>query len=85
MDQLARVLGLKKPGFDGVMDWLLDFRKELGVPHTLADLGVKEDRISELAQHAERDPSTGGNPVPMKAEDFEVLIRAAIRGDLGGR
>jgi alcohol dehydrogenase class IV len=85
MAQLARVLGLKKPGFDGVLDWLLEFRKQLGVPHTLADLGVKEDRISELAQHAERDPSTGGNPVPMKAKDFEVLIRAATRGDLGGR
>ncbi len=82
---LARVLDLKKPGFDGVMEWLLAFRKELGVPHTLADLGVKEDKVAELAEHAERDPSTGGNPVPMKAKDFEVLIRAAISGDLGGK
>lgn len=85
MDLLARVLNLKTPGFDGVMEWLLAFRKELGVPHTLADLGVTEDKISELAEHAERDPSTGGNPVPMKASDFEVLIRAAIRGDLGAK
>lgn len=85
MALLARVLDLKKPGFDGVMEWLLAFRKELGVPHTLADLGVKEDKIAELAEHAERDPSTGGNPVPMKAKDFEVLIRAAIKGDLGGK
>ncbi len=85
MALVARVLDLKTPGFDGVMEWLLAFRKQLGVPHTLADLGVGEDKIAELAEHAERDPSTGGNPVPMKAKDFEVLIRAAIRGDLGGR
>jgi alcohol dehydrogenase class IV len=85
MALLARVLDLKTPGFDGVMEWLLAFRKELGVPHTLADLGVTEDKVSELSEHAERDPSTGGNPVPMKAKDFEVLIRAAIRGDLGGQ
>jgi alcohol dehydrogenase class IV len=85
MALLARVLDLKTPGFDGVMEWLLAFRKQLGVPHSLADLGVGEDKIAELAEHAERDPSTGGNPVPMKAKDFEVLIRAAIRGDVGGR
>ncbi|BCJ91502.1 dehydrogenase [Terrihabitans soli] len=85
MGLLARVLDLKKPGFDGVMDWLLAFRKELGVPHTLAELGVTEDKVPELAEHAERDPSTGGNPVAMKAKDFEVLIRAAIRGDLGAK
>jgi alcohol dehydrogenase class IV len=83
MGLLARVLDLKTPGFDGVMEWLLAFRKELGVPHTLAELGVTEDKVAELAEHAERDPSTGGNPVAMKAKDFEVLIRAAIRGDLG--
>jgi alcohol dehydrogenase class IV len=85
MGLLARVLDLKKPGFDGVMEWLLAFRKELGVPHTLAELGVTEDKVAELAEHAERDPSTGGNPVVMKAKDFEVLIRAAIRGDLGAK
>lgn len=85
MAQLSRALDLKTPGFDGVMEWLLAFRKQLGVPHTLADLGVSEDAIAELSQHAERDPSTGGNPVPLKAKDFEKLILAAIRGDLGAR
>lgn len=84
MALVARVLDLKTPGFDGVLEWLLDFRKRLGVPHTLAELGVKEDKLAILAEHAERDPSTGGNPVPLKAKDFEKLILACIRGDLEG-
>jgi alcohol dehydrogenase class IV len=84
MVRLARVLDLPKPGFDGVLEWLLEFRKALGVPHTLADLGVEESRAAELAEHAERDPSTGGNPVALKAAEFEILICAAIRGDLEG-
>ena len=42
MGLLSRFLDLSKPGFDGVMDWLLAFRKELGVPHSLAELGVKD-------------------------------------------
>ncbi|HVI29389.1 iron-containing alcohol dehydrogenase [Hansschlegelia sp.] len=69
-------------GFDGFIDWVLRFRRELHVPHSLGELGVGEDRIDELAEKAERDPSTGGNPLPFKAADFARLFRAAIRGDL---
>jgi alcohol dehydrogenase class IV len=79
---LARFLDLPRPGFEGVMEWMLAFRKELGVPHSLAELGVKEDRIEEMAAKAVDDPSTGGNPVPMKAPDFANVMRAALNGDV---
>ncbi len=78
---LARSLEIPG-GFDGFIEWVLRFRKELHVPHALGELGVGEDRIDELAEKAERDPSTGGNPLPFKAADFARLFRAAIRGDL---
>ena len=60
----------------------MQFRKELYVPHSLGELGVDEQKIDEMAEKAERDPSTGGNPIPFKAADFAKLFRAAIRGDL---
>jgi alcohol dehydrogenase class IV len=82
MGLLARFLDLPKPGFDGVMEWLIAFRKELGVPHSLAELGVKDDRIEELAVKAVADPSTGGNPVPMDAKAFAGVIRAALKGEV---
>ena len=82
MKLLARFLDLSKPGFEGVMEWMLAFRKELGVPHGLAELGVKEDRIDAMAAKAVDDPSTGGNPVPMQAPDFARVMRAALRGDV---
>ncbi|MBV8425998.1 MAG: iron-containing alcohol dehydrogenase, partial [Hyphomicrobiales bacterium] len=82
MKLLARFLDLPKPGFDGVLDWMLALRQELGVPHSLTELGVKEDRIEEMATKAVDDPSTGGNPVPMKAPDFAKVMRAALRGDV---
>jgi alcohol dehydrogenase class IV len=69
-------------GFDGFIDWVLAFRESLFVPHSLGDLGVDDSRIDELAEKAERDPSTGGNPLPFKAADFARLFRAAIAGDL---
>jgi alcohol dehydrogenase class IV len=79
--RLARTLEIDG-GFDGVIDWVLSFRRDLFVAHSLADLGVDVSRIDELAEKAERDPSTSGNPVPMKAADFARLFHAAISGDL---
>ncbi len=83
---LARVLDLQPnlthSGFDAVFEWLLDFRKALGIAHTLAELGIEDDRVAELAAQAMRDPSTSGNPRPMTIADFEQVIRASIRGNL---
>jgi alcohol dehydrogenase class IV len=82
MAYLARVLALPGDGFDAVLDWIIAFRKELFIPDRLADLGVPEADLETLSEKAMRDPSTGGNPVPMTVESFRKLIRAAIRGDL---
>jgi len=79
---LARYLDL--PGHSGksVVDWVLALRAEIGVPNTLKDIGVDEDMIAEAAPMAECDPSTGGNPVPVTAKDYEGLYAAAISGRL---
>ncbi|MFC3074253.1 iron-containing alcohol dehydrogenase [Shinella pollutisoli] len=69
-------------GFDGFLDWLLAFRRELGIPHTLADLGVTTADADEIAVKALADPSTGANPRKMTAEDFRRLFIAAVEGDL---
>jgi alcohol dehydrogenase len=82
MEHVAIALRLPGKGLDAVLDWLIGMRGRLYVPNTLADLGVEEARIGELAEKAQRDPSTGGNPLPMTEDGFQILIRAAIRGDL---
>jgi len=35
-------------------------RKKLGVPHTLAELGVKEVDVKAIAAGAVKDPTAGG-------------------------
>jgi alcohol dehydrogenase len=52
------------------------------VPHSLAELGVKEDRIDEMAAMSVDDPTAASNPVPMQAADFAKVMRAALRGDV---
>ncbi len=83
MPLVARILDLPEADFDGVLEWILAFRTKLGVPHTLADLGVGEGDAKAIAADAVRDPTAGANPRPLSEAEFETLVLAAIRGDLG--
>jgi alcohol dehydrogenase len=82
MSRLAAYLGLPNPGFDAVLHWVLELRKRIGIPNTLADIGVRVEHARAFAGQALADPSTGGNPVPMTEADFEQLYLNCIRGDL---
>jgi alcohol dehydrogenase class IV len=82
MERLGRYLGLATPGFDGVLEWILDLRRAVGIPHTLSSLGVGEEHARELAPAAAADPSAGGNPVPLDAEKLQGLYLRAILGEL---
>jgi alcohol dehydrogenase class IV len=79
---LARYLDLPGQSAESVIDWVLALRKRLGIPHTLKEIGFDPDAVAEAAPVAEHDPSTGGNPVPLTAKDYEVLYAAAIAGTL---
>jgi len=80
MERLAAWLGLKGQGYVAVHDWILSLRETIGIPKSLAALGVQEKHAAEFAPQALADPSTGGNPLPMTVADFEQLYLNCIRG-----
>ena len=82
MTRLAAWLGLPDPSFKAVMAWVLALRKEIGIPHTLKDLGVGNDRIDELSEMAAVDPSAGGNPIPIGVPELKKMFVASIEGKL---
>lgn len=84
MDILARVLNLpvKTSGYDAVLAWVLDFRKRLCIENTLAAIGVPDDRADVVGRMATEDPSAGGNPVQLSAEDYTQIFVKACAGDL---
>ena len=84
-DQLVRLaawLGLPEPSFQAVMDWVLGLRRDLEIPHTLAELGVSDERLDEMSVMAARDPTAGSNPIPVGAAELKTLFTAAIEGRL---
>ena len=79
IQRLARWLGLRNPTFDGFMEWSLELRRQIGIPHTLAELGVKESHLDKFAEMAAVDPTAGGNPVKAGVPEMRKMYDAAWR------
>ncbi len=53
IERAAAYLGIKG-GFDGFLKWILALRKEIGIPHKLADIGIDTKRLDEVARWRSR-------------------------------
>lgn len=81
IERAAAYLGIKG-GFNGFLKWVLALRKELGIPHKLADIGIDTKRLDEIAAMAVKDPSAGGNPIQFTEKQYKALAKKAVTGDL---
>ena len=77
--RLANFLDIKN-GFEGIVDWIIELKKDMEIPETLKDMGVNEGDEIKLAPLAQEDPSTGANPLEMTVERFQELILNCIAG-----
>lgn len=80
MVELARYLGLAGIGFDAVYAWIIAFRTQLDIPGSLGEIGVPADQAETIGDHAQRDPSTGGNPRATSAADMTAIFKSAVAG-----
>ncbi|TAJ90790.1 MAG: iron-containing alcohol dehydrogenase [Reyranella sp.] len=80
--RLARWLNLRTPTFEGFQQWTLDLRREAGIPHTLAELGVKAEHLEKFSEMAAVDPTAGGNPVKAGVPEMRRMYEAAVAGRL---
>ena len=78
MDRLAAYLGLAEGGFDGVMNWLIALRHEIGIPEKLKAVGIDDSKIAEIARAALKDPTAPTNPVALNEASLAALFRAAL-------
>ena len=80
---VAQSLGIAN-GFDGFLNWVLELRTQLAIPHSLDRLKVTEDSLDALAQEAFLDPNTPDNPRPADAVAMRRILAAAMQGKLDG-
>ena len=81
MERLSKYIELKNQSFDGFLEWILDLRKQLLIPHTLKELKVKFD-FDKLSKMALVDPSTPTNPIVLSEEDMKTLYLNSYEGNL---
>ncbi|WP_066966537.1 iron-containing alcohol dehydrogenase [Microbulbifer sp. Q7] len=82
MSRLSRYLALPSAGYQGVLDWVLFLRRDLGIPHSLGEIGIDEEDADRVAQMAVQDPSAASNPLPFSADKYREVFIAACRGSI---
>ena len=80
--RIAKYLSLENSTFEGFIKWILELRKELQIPHTLKELINDDSKLEKMSELALKDPSTGGNPIPLSQKDFLELYKKSYDGKL---
>ncbi len=82
IESICDYLSLDK-NFESFLNWILNLRKELNIPHKLSDV-VEENKINldQLSKMALEDPSTSTNPKKMTLDDMKILYQHSISGKL---
>ena len=69
--------------FESFLNWILDLRKELKIPHKLSEvIETSKIDLKILSQMALDDPSTASNPKKLTIDDMKILYEHSISGEL---
>jgi len=81
--KICEYLEFQNKTFDEFLNWTLNLRKKLKIPHKLADV-IEPDKIDidRLSKMALDDPSTNGNPKKLSLEDMKIMYQHSINGEL---
>ena len=81
--KITEYLDLKERTFNAFLNWIMDLRKELDIPHKLSDVAdIKNEDLDKLSMMALEDPSTSGNPKKLELKDMKTMYINSIEGKL---
>ena len=81
--KICEYLEFQNKTFDEFLNWTLNLRKKLNIPHKLSDvIELEKIDIDRLSKMALDDPSTNGNPKKLSLEDMKVMYEYSISGEL---
>jgi alcohol dehydrogenase class IV len=81
--KICDYLELQDRSFNGFINWVLDLRKKLNMPHKLSEvIDEKDFQLDRLSKMALEDPSTGGNPKKLSEADMKIMYQHSMSGTL---
>lgn len=69
-------------GFTGFLNWVLELRASLNIPHTLKEIQLDEKQATLIGQMAFEDASSGTNPILFSPKQYETIYNNALQGEL---
>ena len=77
--KICDYLEFKNQSFDSFVEWVLDLRKKLNMPHKLSEvIDEKNFDLNRLSKMALEDPSTGGNPKKLTENDMKIMYQHSM-------
>ena len=81
--KLSEYIELKNPSFNSFIDWVLDLRDKIKIPHKLSECAKITDKdIEKLSPMALDDPCTPENPKKTTLNDMKSMYHHSIEGKL---
>ena len=81
--KLSKHLELKEKTFDCFLNWILELRIELKIPHKLSEVAkITTGDLDKLSLMALEDPSTSGNPKKLQLKDMKIMYEHSLNGEL---
>ena len=81
--KLSEYLDLKEPSFNSFVDWILELREKIKIPHTIIESAKITDKdIVKMSPMALDDPCTPGNPKKPTLDNMIEMYRYSAEGKL---
>jgi alcohol dehydrogenase len=81
--KLSEYLELKEASFNSFVDWVLDLREKIKIPHKLSDCAkITDQDIEKLSPMALNDPCTPENPKKTSLDDMKLMYQRSLEGKL---
>ena len=81
--KLSEYLDLKEASFNSFVDWVLELREQIKIPHKITDSAKLTDKdVTTMSPMALNDPCTPGNPKKTTLDDMASMYQHSIEGKL---
>ena len=83
ISKLSEYLGLKESSFNSFVDWVLELREQIKIPHTISESAkITDQDIEKMSPMALDDPCTPGNPRKPTLDDMVSMYEHSAQGKL---
>jgi len=81
--KLSEYLGLKEPSFNSFVDWVVELKEQIKIPHTILESAkINDQDIAKMSPMALDDPCTPGNPKKLILDDMVSMYEHSVQGKL---